>query len=487
MEKGDNIIVHEGIKVSDRKRLLMFININISCIASNMLSTALTTALPPIMKDFKIDASTGQWITSGFSLFLAIVIPFTAYLITKFKTKKLYCSAIIFFMIGLIICALAPGFWVMMIGRIIQGCGSGLITSMAQVIILTIYPPEKRGTAMGWYGMSIGVAPIIAPTLAGLLVDHIGWRIIFFDVTSLIISTFAFGGVTLAIGNIGKYKFISVHVLLTLLVGIIFSFIFIIRQLHLTVPFLDVRVFKNVKLSISIFTTSILQLLIIGSTIIFPIYVQQLKGKSATTSGLVIFPGSLLMAILCPLAGKVYDKIGMNLLFISSSIISIFSNLSLYFVNINTSIWVISSIHVLRCFAFGILLMPIITWGMVDVPNTKASDATAFFNSLRYIGGAMGSALFVSIMTIVADNVKTKKDNPEMYGFNIVFLFMTGFSVILLLLGIFSYKIESKKEENTANKIKSETLNEKISMKEDQQEIDIVVERKKINKKLEIQ
>jgi len=480
----DNLVIHEGKKVSDKRRSLMFLNLNISCIATSMLATALTTALPPIMNDFNIDVNTVQWITSGFALFIAIVMPLTAYLITRFRTKILYCVALTLFILGLTVCASSPNFWVMMLGRIIQGCGSGLISPMTQVIILTIYPPEKRGTVMGWYGLSIGVAPIIAPTLAGILVDYVGWRMVFvvsivimlfslgfalcvfedvlptmkkkFDAISLFISAIAFGGITLAVGNMGKYSFVSVHVLLVLIIGIIFTVIFVIRQLRLKVPFLDVRVLKDPKLSNSIVSTIILQLTLLGSAIVFPLYVQQIKGQSATLSGLVILPGSLVMALISPFAGKLYDKIGMKILFLVCSTILIFSNLALYFVTIDSSIWIVAIIHIFRCFAIGGILMPLVTWGMTDIPRTKASDATALLNSIRSIGGAIGSALFVSIMTAVAKSVQGKKENPDMFGFNIVFLTMTVLAVFLLLLGIFGCKKQSKNKNCSAENSEEE-------------------------------
>ncbi|ORX41323.1 MFS general substrate transporter [Piromyces finnis] len=494
----DNLVIHKGKKVSDKRRSLMFLNINISCIATSMLATALTTALPPIMEDFNIDVNSVQWITSGFALFLAIVMPLTAYLITRFRTKRLYCIALSFFILGLTVCAVSPNLWVMMLGRVIQGCGSGLISSMTQVIILTIYPPEKRGTIMGWYGLSIGVAPIIAPTLAGVLVDYVGWRMIFvisiiimlfslvfalcvfedvlptmkkkFDIISLLISAIAFGGITLAAGNMGKYQFVSVQVLLLLVIGIIFTTIFIIRQLRLKVPFLDVRVLKDSKLSNSIISTIILQITLLGSAIVFPLYVQQIKGESATLSGLVILPGSLVMALISPFAGKLYDKIGMKILFIVESVILIFSNLALFFITIKSSIWLVSVIHVFRCFAIGGLLMPLVTWGMTDIPKTKASDATALLNSVRSIGGAIGSALFVSIMTTVSNSVKGKKENPDMFGFNVVFLTMTGLAIILSLLGIFGCKKETKKSTISSEKsiIENKSLDESEKIEESQ-------------------
>ncbi|KAL6621869.1 major facilitator superfamily domain-containing protein [Neocallimastix sp. 'constans'] len=437
----DNKIIYEGEKVTDKERTLIFINFIISCIASSMLTTALTTALPPIMKDFEIDFNTGQWLTSGFSLFISIITPLSAYLITSIKTKKLYCLALLFFIAGLTICALSPNFWIMMLGRIIQGCGNGLLTAMGQVIILTIYPPEKRGTIMGWFGLSIGFAPIIAPTIAGIIVDYVGWRMIFvisitimvislifalfvfknvlpiieksFDIVSLFISALAFGGITLAIGNMGKHKFVSFQVLMLLIIGIISIVLFVIRQLRLKTPLLDIRVLKDPMLSISIVSIVLVQLFLLGSTVIFPIYVQQLKKESATISGLVILPGSLLMALISPVVGKFYDKFGIKLLLLSSSIIILISNLSLFFINIHASIWIVAIIQVFRCLALGLIFTPILTWGMTNIPKTKTSDATALLNSIRNLGGAIGSALFVSIMTGVAKTIGSEKENPE--------------------------------------------------------------------------
>ncbi|ORX87586.1 MFS family major facilitator transporter [Anaeromyces robustus] len=475
-----NNIIYEGEKISDKRRTLILINFIISCIASSMLTTALTTALPPIMNDFKIDFNTGQWLTSGFSLFIAIITPLSAYLISSVKTKKLYYLALSFFIIGLTICALSPNFWIMMIGRIIQGCGNGLITAMSQVIILTIYPPEKRGTVMGWYGLSVGFSPIIAPTLAGILVDYISWRMIFvvsivimgfslisalfifknvlpiikksFDIASLFLSALAFGGITFAISNMGKYKFVSHQVLTVLVIGIISTVLFVMRQLHLKTPFLDIRVLKDPMLSISIISIVLIQLFLLGSTIIFPIYVQQLKGKSATISGLVILPGSLLLALISPIAGKIYDKYGIKFLFLISSVIIIASNLSLFFITINKSVWIVAIIQSFRCLALGLIFTPLITWGMTNIPKTKTSDATALLNSIRNLGGAIGSALFVSIMTGVANTIGKTKENPEMFGFNFVFLIMAILSVILLFFGIYEcIKKQPKKENNDSN------------------------------------
>jgi len=462
----NNIILSEGKKVSDKRRLLMFININISCIATFMLGTALTTSLPPIMKDLHITVNTGQWLTSGMALFLAIMTPCTAYLITRFKTKRLYCTSMLFFIIGMVICAFATKFWMMMVGRIIQGCGNGILNAMAQVIILTIFPPEKRGTYMGWYGLSSGVAPVISPIIAGILADTIGWRSIFFlaigimgvsfifalavfddvlptiqkefDTVSLVLSALSFGGITLGVGNLGSYQILSWQVGFSFVLGLISGCLFSYRQLHISVPFLDIRVFKHRNFTIAVISMTLLQAILMGPTMIFPVYVQEIKGRSATISGLVTLPGSLAMALVSPFAGNIYDRIGMKQLFIVGSTILIFSHFVVYFISVHQSIWILSGINIFRSVALGILLMPLVTWSMKGIPVVKTSDATALFNSIRYIGNAVGTAIFISITTMVADAMKGRKESPQMYGINVSFLIMSIISVVVLMLGIFS-------------------------------------------------
>ncbi|MCM1412052.1 MAG: MFS transporter [Lachnospiraceae bacterium] len=263
----------ERKELTSKKRMLIFVNVVISCIACSMLATALSTALPPIIRDLDISVTTGQWLTSGYSLMMAITMPLTAFLVNRFPTKRLYCSAIMIFIVGLVVCAFSVNFPVMMAGRLLQAAGNGMLTSMAQVITLTIFPVEKRGTAMGWYGMSVGAAPIIAPTIAGIMVDFAGWRMIFiaslvimvvsfvyalivfedvldnvkkkFDVVSFVMSAFAFGGITLGIGNIGSYGFPDVQVILPLLLGIAGGSLFVYRQLHMDEPFLELRTLSN--------------------------------------------------------------------------------------------------------------------------------------------------------------------------------------------------------------------------------------------------
>lgn len=235
----------ENGRLTERKRAMIFINLVVSGIASSTLATAMTTALPDLVEYFHISTDTGQWVTSGYSLAMGTVMPLTAFLITKFPTKRLYAFGTGCFIAGLLLSIFAGNFGIMMLGRVMQACGNGILMSAAQVIILTVYPAERRGSMMGTYGLATTAAPIVAPTVAGLMIDAFGWRSIFwlvmaimtvsfvvsimvfenvlelrdkkFDFLSFVESIFAFGGITLGAGNITAYGVVSVQAGLPLL------------------------------------------------------------------------------------------------------------------------------------------------------------------------------------------------------------------------------------------------------------------------------
>ncbi len=453
--------------VSDRKRMLIFVNIVISCIATSLLATALTTAMLPITSDLGVSVTTGQWLTSGYSLVMAIIMPLTAFLINRFPTKRLYSTAIFIFIVGLLISGFAMNFPMMMVGRVFQATGNGMLTAMAQVIILTIFPAERKGTAMGWYGLSIGAAPVVAPTLAGLLVDTVGWRMIFFaaliimifsfiyshivfenvlptakrkfDISSFIMSGLAFGGITLGIGNIGTYGFVSFMVLVPLAIGIVFAAIFSVRQFHLDTPFLDIRILKNRDYAISVIASVLLYFNIYGSIIILPLYVQQTLGLSATTAGLLTLPGSLVSVILSPFAGRIYDRLGMKFLFFGGAILLIVSNGLMCLLNLNVGIWAATVLNIVRNAATALMLMPLVTWGAGTVTTEKTSHATALLTSLRTIGGSLGSAVFVAVMTMAAAGATNMTAaGASMFGVKMAFFGMMLSDLVLLFLAIFS-------------------------------------------------
>ena len=456
-------------QITGSRRTMIFICLIVSGIASSTLSTAMTTALPNVVEYFGVSTSIGQWVTSGYSLAMGMVMPLTAFLITRFPTKRLYLAGIGGFILGLLLSIFAGNFGVMMAGRILQACGNGILMSAAQVVILTVYPFEKRGTMMGTYGLATTVAPIVAPTIAGLLIDAFGWKSIFyvvlvimavsfllsalffddvleiqekkFDVLSFAESIVAFGGITLGIGNISSFGILSVQAGLPLLAGVVVCAAFMYRQCSLEKPFLDVRILGNRNYAVSVISSMVLYLVMMGSSVMMPLYVQDVMGCSAVTSGLVTLPGSLATAVVSPFAGKIYDKMGIKKLFMSGSAALLASNIGMCFLTMSTPLWVATAFNVIRNISIGSLMMPLLTWGTQNVDTGKVADASSLLTSFRTIAGSIGSAVFVGIMTVVSENsAETYGSRAMIHGMNVSFFWMAAGALVLLLISIFGVR-----------------------------------------------
>lgn len=453
------------VQLSDRRRRWIFFNLVVSGLASSTLATAMTTALPNLVADFGISTDIGQWVTSGYSLAMGVVMPLTAFLITRFPTKRLYMMGTGSFILGLLLSIFAGSFGLMMVGRVLQACGNGILMSAAQVVILTVYPHEQRGTMMGTYGLATTAAPVIAPTIAGLLIDAFGWRSIFyvvlvimsasfllscvifknvlplqkkkFDVVSFAESVLAFGGVTLGVGNLSAFGLLSVQAGLPLVIGLAVCVLFFVRQCRLASPFLDVTILRNGDYAVSVVSSMLLYLVMMGSSVMMPLYVQSVMGYSAVVSGLVTLPGSLCTALVSPLAGKIYDKLGIRPIFVAGSAALILSNLGMVFLTMETPLWAAAGFNVLRCLSIGSLMMPLLTWGTTRVVPQKVADASSLLTAFRTMAGAIGSAVFVGIMTTVSQwSSETLGAAAPMHGMNIAFFWMTAGAVVLFVLAV---------------------------------------------------
>ncbi|MFT9039909.1 MFS transporter [Schleiferilactobacillus harbinensis] len=304
---------------TSRERNLTFAVLLIGTLISSLLQTALTTALPDIIKEFGVTANAGQWLTSGFSLAMGIMIPATAFLIKRLPTKVLFIASMLLFGGGSLLAALTPNFVLLLVGRIIQSMGTGILLSLTQVVILTIFPPAQQGGVMGIYGLAASAAPIIAPTITGLLIDYMSWRVIFwtgfavaaadvvlalivvknvlpteklrFDLPSFLLISTAFTGITLGFGNLGTAPFFSMTIALPLALALVAGAAFVYRDLHVDQPLLNLRVFKDRVFRTAVILSVLMYAVLMAVSTIFPIYVQTVHHLSATMSGLIMMPG----------------------------------------------------------------------------------------------------------------------------------------------------------------------------------------------------
>ncbi len=431
--------------------------------------TLLGTALPPIMKDLNLSENTVQWLQSVFMLVNGIMIPITAFFIDRFTTRGLFLTAMSMFAIGTLICGLAPNFFFLMVGRVAQAAGAGIMMPLMQTILFLIYPVEKRGQAMGMFGLVIAFAPAIGPTLSGWLVDQFPWRSVFFvvlpiaivdiivayfilknvtkrtfpkvDVLSIILSTFGFGGLLYGFSTAGSDGWASLQVILSISVGVVALTFFIRRQFKLKQPILEFRVFKHKIFALSTVLGMIVFMAMIGTAVVLPLFTQNMLRFTALESGLVLLPGALLMGLMNPITGRLFDKFGARWLAITG--ISILVVTTFMFTNLSTETTFIylSVVNAFRMFGIAMVMMPVTTAGLNALPIQLISHGSAMNNTMRQVAGAVGTALLVTIMT--TNERPAEGMNGIIHGVNVSF-FVAG---VLAAIGlIMSFYIKGKNE-----------------------------------------
>lgn len=432
-----------------------------SCILGSLVQTALNTALSPIMEELGITAATAQWLGSAYSLAMGIMVLMTAFLIRRCPSRKLFLLAMTVFMIGLLMDAEAWNFPVLVAGRVLQAVGCGIIMSLSQVIILTKFPEEKRGTLMGIYGLAVCAAPVLAPTLAGIIVDIAGWKMIFwislaiacvlflfsvffmenlteeekvsFDTLSVVLCSIGYIGIILGTGNISEIAQNPFWCLGPIVVGLAAAVLFVLRQMRLECPFLNIRIFSNREFRCAVLASMLLYGIMMAGSMLIPVYIQSMRGYPATVSGLITMPGSLATALVSPLAGKLYDRFGIRRLYLVGTVCLLVSSVCCGFLSGETSLILIAVLFILRSIAIGLLMMPAVTWGMSTLQKQDTADGTSLITSLRTIAGAFGGALFMSIMTLCTWGTETA---DMIYGVNIAFWGMGVLSAVLVVMTV---------------------------------------------------
>ena len=454
-----------------RKNLPLMIVLLSGAFITILNQTLLATALPPIMIDFQVTESTVQWLQSIFMLVNGIMIPVTAFLIAKFTTRKLFIFAMSIFSIGTLVAAISPHFSFLLIGRILQGAGAGIMMPLLQTIMFLIFPLEKRGRAMGIYGLVIGFAPAIGPSLSGYLVDHFPWRSVFYvvfpitiiiivaayrllknvtkitnpkiDYPSIILSTLGFGGLLYACSIAGSAGWTSFSVIISFIVGGITLTLFIMRQLRLDDPILEFKVFQSRIFTLTTSLGMIVFAAMIASTVILPLYMQIMLGYDAFHSGLMLLPGAIVMGVMNPVNGSLFDKYGGKWLLRIGLIIVTITTFFFSFLSIDTSIYYLSALNAVRMLGISMVMMPSTTLGLNQLPKELIPHGTAMNNTFRQIAGSVGTAILVTVMATSQTMDGTVEGAIK--GVNVAF-FVAGLIVSIGLF--FSFRIDDKKDQS---------------------------------------
>ena len=389
--------------------------------------TLLTPALPSIMKEMSVDAATAQWLTTGYMLVNGIMVPISAYLLDRFTTRRLFFFAMSMFSLGTLTAAISNHFSIVLLARFMQAAGTGIMMPMGQVLMLLTLPKQYRGAGMGMIGMVMGAAPCIGPVIAGVVIDAFNWHMLFYglvpltliilivsffylenfgetkdvtlDIPSVILSTLAFGGLLYGFSAIGSYGF-NTSVFVSLTVGLITLVIFAHRQLNMEEPLLKIDILKNRTFAISVILTMLVNAAILIGGILMPIYIQTLRGFSATVSSLVMLPSAIVSAVMSPISGTLFDKFGARKLAIPGLLLTIIGSIPLSMLSENTPLVFITVAYCVRLIGLSLVNMPINTWGLNTLENSIMSHGTAIGNTLRNVAGSLGTALLITIMSI---------------------------------------------------------------------------------------
>ncbi|GHC81803.1 MFS transporter [Nocardiopsis terrae] len=397
--------------------------------------TIMGVALPALNRDLGISVSTGQWLTSAFMLVMAVVIPVTGFLLQRFHLRQVFITAMSLFSLGTLICFLAPSFTFLLLGRIVQAGGTAIMMPLLMTTVLNMVPADRRGRVMGNISIVMAVAPAVGPTLSGFILSVLDWRWMFglvlpiallglglgaafirnvtepraarIDVLSVIVSAFAFGGLVYGFSSLGEAADpdAAVPPWTALVVGAVALVLFVWRQLRLQREdraLLDLRVFLSRQFSVSIALVMVSFMALFGTIILLPLYMQNVLGYDTLVTGLTLLPGGLVMGLLAPFVGRLYDRFGPRPLVTPGAAVVTLVMWGMTSFGVDTPIGYVVAAHMVLSVGLGLMFTPLLTGALGSLRPELYSYGSAVVGTVQQVAGAAGTATFIAVMSAVA-------------------------------------------------------------------------------------
>ena len=421
-------IAPDAAALAARNRLVITVLL-ISAFVVILNETIMGVAIPHLVDDLGITIGAAQWLSTAFMLTMAIVIPITGFLLQRYNTRPVFIAAMSLFSLGTLIAASAPGFEVLLVGRVVQASGTAIMMPLLFTTVLNLVPPAQRGRVIGNVSIVISVAPALGPTISGIILNFLDWRWMFIlvlpiaiaalvvgtrlmvnvtepttakiDVLSIVLAAFGFGGLVYGLSNLGGVN--SFVGMISLAVGIVGLGFFIWRQLSLQkkdAALLDLRTFVHRDFTLAIVAVTVSMVALFGTIILLPIYMQDVLGLEALQTGLVLLPGGLLMGLLAPFVGRIYDKRGPTVLLVPGSIIVSAALWGMTMLDANSEFYLVIVAHVALSLGLALLFTPLFTAGLASLTPKLYSHGSAIVGTVQQVAGAAGTALFVAVMTV---------------------------------------------------------------------------------------
>ena len=393
--------------------LVMFLN-----------ETILSVALPSIMADFSIPATTAQWLTTGYMLTMAVVIPTTGWILQRFTTKQVFLAAVTSFLVGTVVAAWAPTFTALLVGRIVQATGTALIMPLLMTVAMTVVPANRRGSIMGVISVVMSVAPALGPTVSGFVLNRFTWHWLFWlvlpliavalvvgvifirnigetarsplDPLSVVLAGLGFGGLVYALSTLGTEPTVAIGVAV---VGVASLALFVWRQIRLETPLLDLRLFTMRNYTISVVVALLLMGTLLGVVMVLPIYLQTALGVTALVTGLLVMPGGLASGILAPFIGRLYDRVGPRPLVIPGALLLFGAVWAMTRLDINSTTTEVIIMHMVFSLGLALMMTPLMTTALGSLPKHLYGHGSAILNTLQQLAGAAGTAILIAALS----------------------------------------------------------------------------------------
>ncbi len=384
-------------------------------------------AIPTIQNEYGVTTDEVQWVVTAYTLALGVVVPATAWLGDRFGLSRVYNLALLTFAAGSALCGLAWDLNSLVIFRIVQAIPGGILPVITLSILYRIVPRDRLGAAMGMYGLGVVCAPALGPTLGGYLVEYVDWRLIFFinvpigilgavaaalvlpafpgqagrrfDVLGFVTVAGGLFALLLALSEGQDWGWTSYRILGLITFSVLSLALFVVIELEVDDPLLDIRVFRYGAFTLSLLLIAVLSVVLFSVLFYIPLLLQQAQGLGAFDTGLTLLPQALAMAVLMPIAGRIYDRIGARWPAAIGLTIVAAGTYLMHTITVDTSREQIMWLLVLQGVGLGIAMMPIFAGGMAILPVAQINVASAFNNVAQRVSGALGLAVLTAIFT----------------------------------------------------------------------------------------
>ncbi|GAA2738268.1 DHA2 family efflux MFS transporter permease subunit [Pedococcus aerophilus] len=393
--------------------------------------TIMVNAIPRLMRDFDVPATSAQWLSTAFMLTMAVVIPVTGWFLQRVTTRTAYTLAMSLFLTGTALAAVAPTFSILLGARVIQASGTAVMMPLLMTTMLTLVPMQDRGKVMGNVTLVMSVAPALGPAVSGVLLQLGSWRLIFavvlpiavvitvlglrelvniaepkpsrIDWSSVALSAVGFGALVYGLSGLGEgsHSTAAIPPAVTTAIGVLSLAVFVWRQIRLqrgAGPLLDLRTltFAPFAIALALMCGSFMALM--GAMILLPLYLQEVKGLSTLTTGLLLMPGGLAMGVLGPWVGRAYDRYGAARLVVPGSVVMALTLVAFTQVGVDTPAYLVLTNHVVLSAALAMIFTPVFTSGLSVLPPHLYAHGSAVLGSLQQVAAAAGTAVVISVM-----------------------------------------------------------------------------------------